>query len=69
MSYVAKPPIPDNLEKFVLRCWARALLWRTGDFELTEAVDPLPAIASKLGLEADVAQAVMATFFALARRP
>jgi hypothetical protein len=68
VSYVANTPIPDNLEKFELICWARAVLWRQGEYELTEAVDPLPAIAAKLGLEADRAQAVMATFFALARQ-
>lgn len=68
MTHVASAPIPDNLEKFELRSWARALLWRQGELELHDAVDPLPAIGAELGLEADVAQAVMATFFALARR-
>ena len=68
MTYVASAPIPDNLEKFELRCWARAMLWRAGDFELAEAVDPLPAIAAGFSIEPDLAQAVMAAFFALARR-
>jgi hypothetical protein len=68
VSYVANPPIPDNREKFELRCWARALLWREGALDLHEAVDALPGLATELGLDTDHAQAVMATFFALARR-
>lgn len=69
MPDIPSTPIPDNLEKFELHCWARAFLFREGELGLLEAVDPLVITASKLGINLDLAQSVIATFFALARRP
>jgi hypothetical protein len=43
-------PRPDPLAVFELRCWARATLWRTGEFDLPEAVDELQFAALRDGL-------------------
>jgi len=51
-------------EVLALRAWARAYLWRIGEYELTEAVDPLAEFAARWGIDTDVAQQIMAEAFA-----
>lgn len=53
----AKPVAkPSPLAVFTLRCWARAELWRSGEFDLPEAVDALQAAAVRDGLVAELGQ-------------
>ena len=61
------PPPVDNLEKFELRAWARALAWAEEKLTLREAVDALVPLAEELRIDTDAAQAIMAEFFARAR--
>jgi hypothetical protein len=58
----------DVLEAFQLRCWARSILWQSGEYEnLHEAVDPLWACAVASGLRnkisVDEVQRLMADAF------
>ena len=46
-----------------LRAWARAYLWRIGDYELAEAVDPLAEFAAMHGIDTDQAQQILAEEF------
>ena len=46
-----------------LRAWARAYLWRIGEYELAEAVDPLAEFAARNGIDTDKAQAILAEEF------
>ena len=41
---------------FELRCWARAVLFFNGEFDMAEAVDPLQEYALRSGLVASVGQ-------------
>jgi hypothetical protein len=61
------PPPVDNLEKFALRAWARALLWAEEELTLHQAVDALVPLAEELKIGTDTAQAIMVEFFARAR--
>jgi hypothetical protein len=47
-----------------LRAWARAYLWRIGEYELAEAVDPLAEFAARNGIDTDKAQQILAKAFA-----
>jgi hypothetical protein len=62
---------PSPVEIFIARAEARALLWKTGELELHEAVDELQAAAVASGLVAelgqDEVQAIMAKAFAVVR--
>jgi hypothetical protein len=49
---MAPPPI-DVLK---LRAWARARLWRIGEFDLHEAIDALQAAAAEYGLVESIGQ-------------
>jgi hypothetical protein len=57
----------DPVAVFTARCAARATLYAAGEFELTEAVDPLQASAVACGLlemiGQDAVQAIMAAAF------
>jgi hypothetical protein len=65
---IAKPATrPSALAVFTLRCWARALLWQAGEFDLREAVDVLQRDAERDGLVdklgQDKVQAILAKAF------
>jgi hypothetical protein len=57
----------DPVAVFTLRCWARATLWESCEFDLHEAVDELQAAADRDGLAAlicqDEVQRIMAAAF------
>lgn len=59
---------PSAQDVFELRCWARARLWREGEFDLPTAVDELQQAAVDSGLVEtigqDAVQAIMAAEFA-----
>ena len=46
----------DPLAVFKLRCWARATLWQTCEFDLHEAVDALQRAARETGLVKAIGQ-------------
>jgi hypothetical protein len=52
---------PEQVLK--LRAWARAYLWRIGDYELAEAVDPLAEFAARNGIDTNKAQQILAEEF------
>jgi hypothetical protein len=61
-------PRPAALDVFRERAWARAYLWRAGEFDLGEAVDVLQAEAVRTGLVdrvgQDAVQQILADAFA-----
>jgi hypothetical protein len=63
---------PDQIEVFIERCEARALLFINGAFELHDAVDELQAAAERTGLVdrigQDQVQAMMGAAFAAVRK-
>jgi hypothetical protein len=71
---VTHPPIAVatlTIERFELRCWARAQLFQLGELELHEAVDLLQELAQEDGFVAaigqDEIQRIMADAFAAVR--
>lgn len=58
------PNVLTPLQKFHLRCWARAQLWQIAELEFLDAIDELEVIRLALGLDADVAQVEIAHAFA-----
>jgi hypothetical protein len=58
---------PDNLKVFVARCAARALLWQADALSLHDAVDELERARQQLGIDADIAELMMACAFAAVR--
>lgn len=54
--------VPSNIEVFKALVWARAFLWRAGEWEwLDEAVDPLQEWADNHGIDPDEAQEIIAS--------
>ena len=60
-------PNPDNLQKFIARCEARAFLWQVGDLTLHDAVDELERLSREMKLDTDWAQLQMARAFSRVR--
>lgn len=61
---VTAPPESDNLQKFIVRCESRALLWQLGDLDWHDAIDLLEQIRLELKLDPDLAQREIARAFA-----
>lgn len=50
-----------NIEVFKALCWARATLWRLGEWEwIDQAVDPLQEWADQHGVDPELAQEIIA---------
>jgi hypothetical protein len=49
-----------TLDRFKLRCWARARLYYEGELALQDAVDVMQVLALECEIDQDIAQQIMA---------